>query len=192
MTWRDVNLRYCVMGGFCRGCWSWWWWCDVKMVERWWWKTWEIECTPMAHSNNVWGLWLTVLFLWDVLLILHVFYSLWDFLMKFDAFWPLCQTRSFQNSLGFGVGGEEVMQRHACKSVLIVHEVWVCFLSRPRHFAQGTSALVSGFDLWKNSAALSGLTLLRLHALCCTFLGRCEISCFWIHALCCTLFFWDF
>jgi hypothetical protein len=33
--------------------------------------------------------------------------------MRFYAFLPLSQTRLFQNSRGLGVGGEEVMQRHA-------------------------------------------------------------------------------
>ncbi len=36
MTWRDVNPCYCVIGGFHRtGVWGWWWWCAVKMIERW-------------------------------------------------------------------------------------------------------------------------------------------------------------
>ena len=37
------------------GVWGWWWWCDVKMVKRWRWRMREIECTPMTHCNNVYG-----------------------------------------------------------------------------------------------------------------------------------------
>ncbi len=33
--------------------------------------------------------------------------------MIFHAFWPLAQTRLFPNSRGVGVGGNELMQRHA-------------------------------------------------------------------------------
>ncbi len=35
--------------------------------------------------------------------------------MRFHAFWSMSQTRLFQNSRGFWVGGEEVMQRDACE-----------------------------------------------------------------------------
>ncbi len=42
---------------------GWWWWCDVKMEERWRWSIREIECTPMTHCDNICGLWLTVIFL---------------------------------------------------------------------------------------------------------------------------------
>ncbi len=112
MTRRDVSSCYCdwrVQSGG-RG---WWWGCDVKMVERWCWRTREIECTPMVHRNNVCGLCLTVIFLWDVLMIFHALWPLWDFLLRFHVFWPLSQTRLFQNSRGFDVDGEEARQRHA-------------------------------------------------------------------------------
>jgi hypothetical protein len=36
--------------------------------------------------------------------------------MRFHTFCPLSQTRLFQNSWGFGVGCEDVIQRHACES----------------------------------------------------------------------------
>jgi hypothetical protein len=49
-------------------------------------------------------------------MIFHAFRPLCDFLMRFHAFWPMCQTRLFQNSRGWGVDGEEVMQRHECES----------------------------------------------------------------------------
>ena len=48
--------------------------------------------------------------------IFHSFWSLCDFLMRFHAFRHLSQTRLIQNSRGCGVGGEEVMQRHAGES----------------------------------------------------------------------------
>ncbi len=136
LTWRELMLLWLEssIGVFGR-----WWWCDVKMVQRWCWRTREIKCTPMAHCNSVCGLWLRVIFLWDIfmendltwrelilfwlviflwnlLMIFHTFRQFWDFLMKFHAFWSLSQTRLFQNGRGFGVGSEEVMQRHACES----------------------------------------------------------------------------
>ncbi len=37
------------------GVWGWWWRCDIKMLERWRWRMWEIECTSMVHCNNVYG-----------------------------------------------------------------------------------------------------------------------------------------
>ncbi len=36
--------------------------------------------------------------------------------MRLHAFWPMSQTWLFQNSWGFGVGGDKVMQRHALES----------------------------------------------------------------------------
>ncbi len=115
MTWRDVNACYCVWR-FQSGGWGWWRGADVKMVERWCWRVREIECTPMAHCNSMRGSRLTVIFLWDILMILHAFWPLWDFLMRFHVFWPLSQTRLFPDSRGLRIGGEEVMQRHACES----------------------------------------------------------------------------
>jgi surface protein len=130
LTWRELMLLWLEgsVGGF-----GWWWWCDVKMVESWCWRMREIECTPMAHCNNVCGLWLRVIFLWDFLMIFHAFWPLRDFLMRFHAFLALVpstvvskQSRVwgcfqivgclglFPNSRGFGVVGEEVMQRNTC------------------------------------------------------------------------------
>ena len=64
----------------------------------------EIECTPIAHCNNSCGLWLTVIFSWNWYPddISWFFWPLWDFLMRFHAFWPLSQTRLFQNSQDLG------------------------------------------------------------------------------------------
>ncbi len=114
MTWLDVNSCYCdwwVQSGGLGWCWL----CDVKMVEWWCWRMQEIECSSLAHCNNVlvcdkrWysherSLWYFMLF-----------WPLWDFLMTFHTFSPLSQTRWFQSSwgLGVGVGSKEVMQRHA-------------------------------------------------------------------------------
>jgi hypothetical protein len=64
LTWRDVNSWFCDWRVQSE-VWGWWWWCAVKMVERWCWRMREIECTPIAHCNNSCGLWLTVIFSWD-------------------------------------------------------------------------------------------------------------------------------
>ncbi len=87
LTWRDCRVQ---SGGL-----GWWWWCDFKMVESWCWSMREIERTSMAHYDNVCGLWLTVILLWDVLMIFHAFGPLWDFRMIFHAFWTFSQTRLF-------------------------------------------------------------------------------------------------
>ncbi len=69
LTWCELLLLWSEgsLGGL-----GWWWWCDVKMVERWCWSMREMECAPMDHCNNVCGLWLTVIFLWHFLMIFHV------------------------------------------------------------------------------------------------------------------------
>ncbi len=54
----------------------------------------------MAHCNTVCRLWQTVMFLWDFLMRFHAFWPLWDFLMRFHAFGILSRTRLFQNSRG--------------------------------------------------------------------------------------------
>ncbi len=84
-TWRELMLL--VDWRVPSGGRSWWWWCDVKVVKRWCWRIREIiGCTPMAHCNNVWGLWVRVIFLWDVLMVFYGFCPLWDLVMRFDAF----------------------------------------------------------------------------------------------------------
>jgi hypothetical protein len=115
MPWRDVNSCYCDWR-IQSGVGGWRWWCDVKTVDRWSWSMQKIECTPKADCTNVCGLWQTVISLWDVLMIFHSFWPLCDFLMRFHAFRPLSQTRLIPNSRGCGVGGEEVMQKHAWES----------------------------------------------------------------------------
>ncbi len=105
LTWRELMLFW--LEGSVGGL-GWWWWCDVKMVERWCWRMREIKCTPMAHCNNVCDFWL----LWDVLMTFHAFWPLWDFLLRFNTFWPLSQPRLFQNSRGLGLVG-----RGWCKGV---------------------------------------------------------------------------
>ncbi len=106
LTWRELillwlNSYYCdwrVQSGS-----GWWWWCDVKMVERSCSRMREIKCTPMAHCTNVYGLWQTVIFLWNVLMTFHAFWPLWDFQMRFYVCWPLSQTELFQSSWGLGL-----------------------------------------------------------------------------------------
>ena len=40
-------------------------------------------------------------------MIFHAFCPLWDYLLRFDALWPLPQTRLFPNGRGFGVSWRE-------------------------------------------------------------------------------------
>jgi hypothetical protein len=40
--------------------------------------------------------------------------------MRFHALWPLSKTRLFPNNRGFGVGGQEVMQRDVCVCVCVM------------------------------------------------------------------------
>ncbi len=113
LTWHELMLLW--LEGSVGGL-SWWWWCDIKMVERW--KNGgDWVYSPMVHCNN-YVVWQTVIFVWDVLMIFHTFWLWWDFHVRFHAFRPLYLTQLFLNSWGLGVGGEEVLQRHAWERAL--------------------------------------------------------------------------
>ena len=149
-----------------------------------------IGCTPMAHCNNVWGLWVRVIFLWDVLMIFHGFCPLWDLVMRFDAFWPYSHyTRLFLTSRGLGVGGFLFL------STTTPYAVW-CFvlhISRMR-FRSGMLVLFVGrceLSFFEMSCFLLHNLLMRCHAFgtaagfayessCFVLLMRCpyELSCF--------------
>jgi hypothetical protein len=111
LTWREFMLLWLEgsVGGLG------WWWCDVKMVGRWCWRMREIECTPMDHCNNECGLWRTVIFLVDGLMIFHAFWPLYVIFLPFVScpkhglvarrWWWECE---FGRKGGDGIDGEHI------------------------------------------------------------------------------------
>ena len=142
-----------------------------------------IGCTPMAHCNNVWGLWVRVIFLWDVLMMFHGFCPLWDLVMRFDAFWPYSHyPRLFLTSRGLGVGGLLFL------STTTPYATW-CFvlhISRMR-FRSGMLVLFVGrceLSFFESSCFLLHNLLMR----CVMLFGPPRDLLVRVHALCCL---WD-
>ncbi len=97
MTWRDVKSCSCDWR-VQSGVWGWWWWCDVKMVERCCWRMRESACTPSYEMS-----------VWDFML----FWAVVRFPYEISCLLALVPNILFPNSRELGVGSEEVMQRHA-------------------------------------------------------------------------------
>ncbi len=189
------------------------------MVEGCCWRRREIECTPMVHCNNVCDLGLTVIFLWDVLMILHALWPSWDFLKRFHAFWHLSQNKHGCFKI---VGGLWLVARRLCKGMLervssgerggwgrggwwwicwegarVVCCAWSlsCLFCRPRYLIKVLPP--SFFALTVNELRLFFMLFVP-HIFVLDFLtGICYLWPSWdflmiFHAFGCIIFLWDF